>query len=58
MPNVGDSTLGTIEFSLLWHSADARHLERLHAHKVNFLQESMPLSCPLPLFAQKNPPGR
>lgn len=42
MPHVGDSTLGTIEFSLLWHSADAHHLERLHAHKVNFWRDAFP----------------
>lgn len=42
MPHVGDLTLGTIEFSLRWNSADARHLDRLHAHKVNFWRDAFP----------------
>jgi SAM-dependent methyltransferase len=42
MPQVGNSSLGTIEFSLAWNSADAQHVERLHAHKVNFWRDTFP----------------
>lgn len=42
MPKVGDLTLGTIEFSLRWTSANARHVDRLHAHKVNFWRDAFP----------------
>lgn len=42
MPQVGDAQIGSLEFSLAWNSPDARHLERLHANKVNFWRDIFP----------------
>lgn len=42
MPKIDNLTIGTLEFSLHWNSEDARHVDRLHAHKVNFWRDAFP----------------